>query len=90
MEAGKSRHYHAALDHLASAQKLLHNEGRSEEWAKLVIDVRERHGRKSGFMPGFERIVEGHGTRREPSFLDRARKTWRRKARGRSKKRARR
>lgn len=54
------------------------------EWKTLVTEVRETHGRKSGFMPGFERLVEGRTLTSTPSFLERARKKWARKGGRRS------
>jgi hypothetical protein len=42
--------------------------------------VRGRHHRKTGFMPGFEAMVEGSGDGVEPSFLERAKARWGRPA----------
>lgn len=50
---------------------------RAADWHALVCGIRSRHGRKSSFMPGFERLVEGQDLR-GPSFLDRARTRWNR------------
>ncbi len=75
LEAGKSKYYDAALRNLAAARKLLLKEGRADEWEALAGEIRQGHRRKSGFMPAFERLVEGRSTR-EPSFLERARKRW--------------
>jgi hypothetical protein len=41
-----------------------------------VTQVRADHHRKSGFMPGFERLVAGAGPSDEPSFLTRAKARW--------------
>lgn len=75
LEARKSKYYDVALGNLEKARKLLLKEGRAEEWEELAGEIREKHRRKGGFMPGFERLVEGRWTR-EPSFLDRARRKW--------------
>lgn len=74
LDAKKSRYYEAALANLGKARKVLLREGRPEEWEALAREIREKHGRKSGFMPGFERLAEKPS--REPSFLDRARERW--------------
>ena len=46
-----------------------------------VGQVRADHCRKSSFMPGFERLVEGMPPNDEPSFIDRAKARWRTKER---------
>lgn len=85
LEAKKSRYYDVALDHFEQARRILLRQGRAAEWAKLVTEVREKHGRKSGFMPGFERLAaEGRTSTRRPSFLERARQRWARKGGRRS------
>lgn len=73
VEAGKSRYYDAALSHFDAAKRCYEQAGRSSEWESLVRRVREKHRRKSGFMPGFERIVSG---KRVPLFVDSARARW--------------
>ena len=75
VQAGKSKYYGAALGHFEKARAVLLKEGKAGEWRKVVGEIRRKHSRKSGFMPGFERLVEG-GTTREPSFLAQARKRW--------------
>jgi len=76
--AGKSRYYQAALNHLQVARRILLKQGQEGAWETLVKEIRQEHRRKSSFMPGFERIVEGKRGQ-EPSFLDRARRRWPRK-----------
>lgn len=75
LEAKKSRYYEAALTDLATARRLLLGTGHTSEWESLVGEVRAAHWRKTGFMPGFERIVGGRSSR-EPSFRVRARRRW--------------
>ena len=84
VEAKKSKYYDVALGHFETARDILTKQERADEWDHFVAEVRERHGRKYGFMPGFVRLVEGHRSSNEPSFLDRARQRWKNKARGRS------
>ncbi|MBN2490114.1 MAG: hypothetical protein JXQ29_04615 [Planctomycetes bacterium] len=79
VEAKKSKYYGAALGNLETARKILLKEGRDREWNALAAEIREEHGRKSSFMPGFERLDRGRMTK-EPSFRDRARKRWDRAA----------
>jgi hypothetical protein len=73
VDAGKSRYYDAALSHFDAAKRCYEQAGRGGDWEALVRTVREKHRRKSGFMPGFERIVSG---KRVPSFVDSARARW--------------
>ncbi len=80
IDAGKSKYYAPALSNLEEARKCYQQAGLDGQWKALVAEIRRDHHRKSGFMPGFEAIVTGKGSRAEPSFLDRARSRWARKA----------
>lgn len=51
------------------------------EWQKTVSQVRADHHRKSGFMDGFERLVEGAGLSDEPSFMEQAKARFRGRSR---------
>ena len=73
VNAGKSSYYDAALDNLELARKCYMKSGLESEWEALVEEVRKRHYRKKGFMPGFEQIVSGYT---EPTFLERAKHRW--------------
>jgi len=67
---------HGALDHFEKAKKLYLDCGRQADWDALAALVRDRHKRKSGFIPGFEAIVKGRfgrGGGRPESFESRAR-----------------
>jgi hypothetical protein len=75
LNAGKSKSYPAALGHLEQVRDILLEEGETSDWGALVSGIRSRHGRKSGFGPGFERLVAGQPLR-GPSLLDRARTRW--------------
>jgi len=77
--AKKSKYYDAALRNLEKARKLLLREGQAGAWEALAAEIRSEHRRKSGFMPGFERVAEGRSLR-EASFAERARRRWRRGA----------
>ena len=81
VNANKSRYYDAALSNFERAKRCFERSGLESEWIKTVRQVRAAHHRKSSFMPGFERLVEGMGPNNEPSFLDRAKARWRAKER---------
>ena len=76
VNAGKSKYYGVALGHLEHAKKCYARAGLGADWELLVADVRERHYRKKGFMAGLEQIVSGAAKRREPTFLERAKRRW--------------
>jgi hypothetical protein len=80
LDAAKSKYYAAALAHLEAARKCYLAAGLEDHWNALTAEIRRDHSRKTGFMPGFEAIVTGRRGRAEPSFLDRARVRWARKA----------
>ena len=63
VNAGKSKYYNAALDHIMHAKKYYVKAGLNADWQSVVADVRERHFRKKGFMAGFEDIVAGTPSR---------------------------
>ncbi len=79
VDAGKSQYYGAALSNLEKAKSCYQRESLDAQWQALIVEIRRRHHRKSGFMPGFERIVRGTRPSRGPSFLDRARGNWARR-----------
>lgn len=76
VSAKKSKYYDAALSNFESAKRCFERAGLDAKWQKTVIQVRADHHRKSGFMPGFERLVAGAGPSDEPSFLTRAKARW--------------
>jgi hypothetical protein len=76
VNAKKSKYYAAAIRNFARAKCCYQRAGLAAEWEKTVIELRAAHHRKSGFMPGFEKIVAGARPIEEPSFLDRARARW--------------
>lgn len=76
VDAGKSRYYYEALSNLEKAKSCYESAGLDAQWQALAAEIRREHHRKSGFMPGFERVVRDAGPSKEPSFLDRARERW--------------
>ncbi len=79
VNAGKSKYYDAALDHIEHAKKCYLKAGLDADWQGVVAEVCKRHCRKKGFMSGFEDIVTDAPKQVEPSFLDRAKARWPRK-----------
>ena len=80
LKASKSKYHDAALAHLENARRCCLAAGLAHWWEALALEIRRDHYRKSNFMPGFNTIVAGQRVQVEPSFLDRARWQWARKA----------
>jgi tetratricopeptide (TPR) repeat protein len=77
VNAGKSRHYDAALSNLGRAKRCFERAGLVDEWQNTVSQVCANHHRKIGFMSDFNRLIAGTGPGSEPSFLERAKARWR-------------
>jgi uncharacterized Zn finger protein len=77
LDAGKSKYYAAALEHLRAARDLYCKHGQELTWQGAVARVRESHSRKRGFMASFEDIVAGGNGPAIESFQARARSGWR-------------
>ncbi len=75
VDEGKNKNYRSALSNLKQAKKCYEKAGLVDQWDALVEDIRQRHHRKTSFMPKFEKIVQDEPTK-DPSFLDAARKRW--------------
>lgn len=69
-------HNEAALGYFAAARRCFKAAGLGEEWERLAQRVRREHHRKLSFMPRFERLARGEERRREPTFLERAKRRW--------------
>lgn len=76
LTAKKSKYYGAALAHFSQAKDCYARAGLDHEWQARVALVFRLHGRKYGFMPGFERVVSGQLPPKEPLFLERAQRRW--------------
>ncbi len=76
VEAKKSKYYDAALSNFERARDCYRRTGLTDEWEGTVRQVRARHGRKSGFIPGFEALAAGAKRRAQPSFLESAKARW--------------
>ena len=84
LNAKKSRYYDAALSSFEKAKRCYRKAGLEPEWDELAGEIRRNHGRKSSFMPCFERLVQGKRPDATPSFRERTqrRKTsWTRRGR---------
>ena len=57
----KGKHYDAAIRNLGRARRCYEKAGLAADWQQVVSEVRSKHHRKSGFMPGFEHVVRGSG-----------------------------
>jgi uncharacterized Zn finger protein len=73
LNAGKSKYYDAALEHLDSARKCFETVGLGKSWDVLVAKIRNEHRRKWSFMPDFEALLSREALPERQSFLDRAR-----------------
>ncbi len=76
VNAKKSKYYDAALSNFERARCCYEKAGLLADWQRVVSKVRSEHHRKTGFMSGFEEIVEGSGPSEKPSFLERAKARW--------------
>ncbi|MEA3273719.1 MAG: hypothetical protein U9Q81_00135 [Pseudomonadota bacterium] len=74
LNAKKSKYYDAALSHFEQAKRCYLKAGLGPAWDELVDKIRRNHGRKSSFMPGFERLVQGKKPDARPSFNDRTKR----------------
>jgi hypothetical protein len=84
LNAKKSKYYDAALSNFEQAKRCYRKAGLDSAWDELAAEIRLNHGRKSSFMPGFERLVQGKRPDATPSFRERTqrRKTsWTRRGR---------
>ena len=71
LNAKKSRYYDAALSNFEQARRCYRKAELAPAWDELVDEIRRNHGRKSSFMPDFERLVRGQKPAAKPSFRDR-------------------
>lgn len=75
LEAGKSRYYGAALQHIADAGRCYRSIQDQGAWERLLAAVRRDHRRKTGFLAALdERLARPE--RPGQSWLERARKRW--------------
>jgi hypothetical protein len=84
LNAKKSKYYDAALSNFDQVKRCYRKAGLDSAWDELASEIRRNHGRKSSFMPGFERLLQGKKPDATPSFRDRTqrRKTsWTRRGR---------
>jgi len=77
LDAGKSKYYRYALEHLREARDLYGKHRKEQAWQAVVERVHRDHSRKYSFVPSFEGIVAGGGPPAVESFEARARGRWR-------------
>jgi hypothetical protein len=65
VDEGKSQYYFAALSSLGKAKNCYQRAGLDAQWQAVIAEIRRKHHRKSGFMPGFERIAGGAQPRKK-------------------------
>jgi hypothetical protein len=76
LKAKKSKYYDAALSNFDDARRCYERAELGPKWESLVREVRAEHGRKIGFMSGFEEMVGGGAPSAKPTFLERAKARW--------------
>ena len=59
LDAGKSKYYPHALEHLRAARDLYGKHRQEQVWQAVVERARRDHSRKHSFVPSFEGIVAG-------------------------------
>ena len=79
LNSKKSRYYDVALSHFEQARRCYKKSGEDLAWQTLVEEILQTHRRKSAFMPGFEKLIQGKRPRAESSFAERTKRqkrTW--------------
>ena len=74
LNSKKSRYYDAALSHFAHAKRCYKKAGDDQTWETLVKEILQTHRRKSAFMPGFEKLIQGKKLHAESSFAERTKR----------------
>ncbi len=74
LNSRKSQYYDAALSHFAQARRCYKKAGDEPAWRKLVEEILQTHRRKSAFMPGFEKLIQGKRPYAESSFAERTKR----------------
>jgi len=74
LNSRKSRYYDVALSHFAQARRCYEKAGDEQSWDKLVEEILQKHRRKSAFMPGFEKLIQGKKPYAESSFAERTKR----------------
>ncbi|MFT5114224.1 MAG: tetratricopeptide (TPR) repeat protein [Parasphingorhabdus sp.] len=72
--SGKSKYYDAALSHFAQARQCYRKAGEGQAWEALVEEILQKHRRKSAFMPGFEKLIQGEKSQAESAFAERTKR----------------
>ena len=74
LNSKKSKYYDAALSHFNQARCCYKKAGDEIGWQTLVGEVLQIHRRKSAFIPGFEKLIQGKSPLAESSFAERTKR----------------
>jgi len=74
LNSKKSKYYDAALSHFKQARSCYKKAGDELGWQTLVDEVLQIHRRKSAFIPGFEKLIQGKSLFDESSFAERTKR----------------
>ncbi len=74
LNSKKSKYYDAALSHFAQARRCYRKAGDDQAWRTLVEEMLQTHRRKSAFMPGFEKLIQGKNPHAKFSFAERTKR----------------
>ncbi|MEN8108578.1 MAG: DUF6880 family protein [Pseudomonadota bacterium] len=74
LNSRKSMYYDAAVSHFEQARHCYKKAGDELAWRTLVEEILQAHCRKSAFMPGFEKLIEGKRPYAESSFAERTKR----------------
>lgn len=74
LNSRKSKYYDAALSNFEQARRCYKKAGEELAWISLVEEILQTHRRKSAFMPGFEKLIQGKKPHAESSFAERTKR----------------
>ena len=76
LNAKKSKYYHIALQRLMKAKELYLRAGKDDIWKRLVIEIKDKHGRKYSFIEDFEELVKGKTPESLKPIKNRLKERW--------------
>ena len=76
VKAGKSKYYPEAIENLRNAMGSYIRAGLGADWDAVVAQLRQDHGRKHGFLSGFESMLSRKSQGAELSYLEKAKRRW--------------
>ena len=75
-QRGQEQVLHSCPGDFEQAMRRYDEAGLQDDWQQVVAHVRAEHSRKTGFMPGFEKITGGTEPDHAPLFLEGAKVRW--------------